>query len=166
MMARDKVQRLHRAILDKLSSAASQHSPLLMSLRSLDKERSDLHVHLIGPECFVNHSLYVAPIFISLVSLMLGRRSVHGDRLGVLGDVQHEGKHFVCIIDLNEADVRACYRQGLRQLIVPCNTVFKEGALAVASQVMEDGLPMVEFLRYANILDTLAFIFYGDKSPR
>lgn len=65
MVGREVVQHIGPSILARLS-ATSQAAPL-----SVDKHEADLHVHVLGPMCPVNHSGYMAAVAICLVSLVV-----------------------------------------------------------------------------------------------
>lgn len=125
-------------------------------LASLHKPGSDLHAHVMGSGVQILHTSYMAAMVLSMVSLLVGRRPAND--LGAVGEVQDKGM-IDATFHWTAKEVWACYRQGLRRMVVPLNQPFDDESLALAGRIMEDGRPMVEFLRFDSILEALSTAF-------
>lgn len=125
-------------------------------LPGIHKSDHDLHVHVVGPGIPIGHTSYMAATVLSMVSLLLGQRPP--DDVGAVGEVNEFG-----VIDptfqWTAGEVRACHRLGLRRMVVSVDEVFEEEALVLAGQMMEDGRPMVEFLRFERMMEAMAAVF-------
>ena len=119
----------------------------------------DLHVHLIALGEDVRHTEYMAAMVISLVSLMIGKRPPSD--VAAFGEVAYTGLLSPADFIWTDKIVGLCRQQGIRRIVLaPNSTIKRPEAEAAASAIdHDDGRPVLQFMRYGNILDALSEIF-------
>ena len=152
------VQEYSQEIKEQLGigdEAAESHS------WDLRRKGHDLHVHLLNRREGVAHTMYMAAMVVSLVSLFIEQRP-RADT-AVLGEVAFNGvlsAPEVYIMGL----VSQCRRQGIRRLVTATDFDMPAAVQIEASHLEEDGQPALTIVYCENVLDALPSVFSSSQA--
>ena len=152
---RDAVTLVRNVVYELRGKLASYYDREMKSFDVVRRYRT-LHVHIENNYRPISKSYYMGAIFISLVSLLLGRRP-RTDAV-VFGDVNPLGVLSSCWA-WTEEEVSLCETMGIRRVVVGVGTMFSSEAQQMMGVVQSDGRPLVETCHVQFVSTTLQYFF-------
>ena len=122
----------------------------------LIKQTRYLHVHIENEYKAVNKSYLMGAIYISMISLLIGRRPKAGT--AVFGDISPYGV-FSSVWDWTDQEVGVCQSKGNRQVVVGSGTVLLDKAPQMVEAMQEDGQPLVKIIQEQDPIKMLSHFF-------
>lgn len=148
---------LVRNVVYELRSTLASHFNSDVKTFDVVKMYKTLHVHIESNYRVISSSYYMGAIFISLVSLLVGRRPRCD--VVVFGEVNPVGLLRSCW-EWTEQEVAVCVEKKVRHVVVGVGTKVSDEAQEMMDVISRaDGKPLVEIHHVKFISHTLQYLF-------
>lgn len=154
-VTRERVVAVQSVVLELMDKIASHFHKSVGDL-GYYRPTMILHVHLESLYEIEEGSYYMGAIFISLVSLIVGRRA--RSDTAIYGDISPTGT-FSYGGEWTRGEVECCRRMGIRRVVMGAQVKVSRAAQALADTRQEDGRPLVELRQEAFISKALQHCF-------
>lgn len=153
----DAIRNLQGLVVESIPEIATTLSVPSHDDLVLMKRGYNLHVHIEHGYDDIEPTYQMGAIYASLVSLMIKRRP-REDTM-IFGHVNILNGAFSASWRLDAFNIRNCKVMGYRRMVVGQGMKIADRAVAVASELHEDGKPQVEILVKSNILEAIRECF-------